>query len=106
MKKKQQKIQIVLIVIGLLLIISTYFYYPYIQKNKNIEKETVQKNLDNTKIYRIRPNVCSWIKYAQTNQTNRKYKWAELSLWNSKFIEKYAQSAQFANSCFKTLDDN
>ena len=34
MKKKQKNIQIALVSIGLLLILITYFYYPYLQKNK------------------------------------------------------------------------
>ena len=46
MKKKQKKIQITLILIGLFLIIATYFYYPYISKVKVIENETVQKDSD------------------------------------------------------------
>ena len=47
MKKKQKKIQIILILIGLFLIITTYFYYPYINKVKFIENQSVQKDLDN-----------------------------------------------------------
>ena len=47
MKKKQKKIQIILILIGLFLIISTYFYYPYINKVKFIENQSVQKDSDN-----------------------------------------------------------
>jgi len=43
MKKRQKKIQIILLSIGFLLILITYFYYPYIQekkfkKNSNVEK--------------------------------------------------------------------
>ena len=45
MKKQQKKIQITLISIGLLLIIATYFYYPYITKIKRAENQTVQKGL-------------------------------------------------------------
>ena len=48
MKKKQQKIQIILISIGLLLIFATYFYYPYINKIKLIENQLAQKDLDKT----------------------------------------------------------
>ena len=47
MKKKQKKIQIILISIGLFLIITTYFYYPYINKVKFIENQSVQKDSDN-----------------------------------------------------------
>jgi len=46
MKKEQKKIQITLILIGLFLIIATYFYYPYISKVKVIENQTVQKDSD------------------------------------------------------------
>ena len=41
MKKKQKEIQAVLLFIGVLLILLTYFYYPYMNKNKSI----VEKNL-------------------------------------------------------------
>ena len=41
MKKKQKKIQAVLLIIGTLLILLTYFYYPYMNKNKFI----VEKNI-------------------------------------------------------------
>ena len=47
MKKKQQKIQIILVSIGLFLILSTYFYYPYINKIKLDESISTQKNIDN-----------------------------------------------------------
>ena len=40
MKKKQQKIQIFLILIGLVLIIGTYFYYPFLKKNKIAKDES------------------------------------------------------------------
>ena len=46
MKKKQQKIQIILILIGLILIFATYFYYPYMNKIKYAQKELVEKNLE------------------------------------------------------------
>ena len=45
MKKQQKKIQIILISIGLLLIIATYFYYPYVNKIKLLEKRSLQKDL-------------------------------------------------------------
>ena len=44
MKTKQKRIQLVLISIGLLLILATYFYYPYIKKIKTVENQTTQKN--------------------------------------------------------------
>ena len=46
MKKKQQKIQIALISIGLLLIISTYFYYPLIKKAELAKDQLQQKKLE------------------------------------------------------------
>ena len=48
MKKKQQKIQITLLAIGLFLIISTYFYYPYMKKVKFTDNQVVQKDGSNT----------------------------------------------------------
>ena len=45
MKKKQKKIQAVLLIIGVLLILLTYFYYPYMNKNKYIVEKNIQKNL-------------------------------------------------------------
>ena len=45
MKKKQQNIQIILISIGLLLILITYFYYPYMNKAKLIENQSAKKDL-------------------------------------------------------------
>ena len=46
MKKKQQKIQIALISIGLLLIISTYFYYPLMKKAELAKDQLQQKKLE------------------------------------------------------------
>ncbi len=46
MKKKQQKIQIALISIGLLLIISTYFYYPLIKRAELAKDQLQQKELE------------------------------------------------------------
>ena len=46
MKKKQQKIQLVLILFGLVLILITYFYYPYISKNKFLKDQSVLKDLE------------------------------------------------------------
>ena len=45
MKKKQQKIQIALILIGLFLIISTYFYYPLMKKAKFAKDQPQQEEL-------------------------------------------------------------
>ena len=44
MKKKQQKAQLVLISIGLILILLTYLYYPYINKDKLQNNQLVQKD--------------------------------------------------------------
>ena len=48
MKKKQQNIQIILISIGLLLILTTYFYYPYMNKAKLIENQSATKDSERT----------------------------------------------------------
>ena len=48
MKKKQQNIQIILVSIGLLLILITYFYYPYMNKAKLIENQSATKDLERT----------------------------------------------------------
>ena len=45
MKKKQKKIQAVLLIVGVLLILLTYFYYPYMNKNKSIVEKNIQENL-------------------------------------------------------------
>ena len=45
MNKKQKKIQMTLISIGLILILATYFYYPYTKKSKIIKGQTLQKEL-------------------------------------------------------------
>ncbi len=46
MKKKQQKIQIILILIGLLLIFATYFYYPYAERMKLVKDQPTQQDLE------------------------------------------------------------
>ena len=48
MKKKQQKVQLVLLSIGLLLILLTYLYYPYMNKNKLQDDQFVQKDSEKT----------------------------------------------------------
>ena len=45
MKKRQQKIQKALILIGLILIVATYFYYPSLDKNFVSKNQTTKKNL-------------------------------------------------------------
>ena len=44
--KKQQKIQITLILIGLLLIFTTYFYYPYMSRTKLVKDQPTHENLE------------------------------------------------------------
>ena len=44
MKKKQQRIQLVLISIGLLLFVLTYLYYPTIVKDKLLKDQSVNKD--------------------------------------------------------------
>ena len=48
MKKKQQKTQLVLISMGLLLILLTYFYYPYMNKDKLLKNQSAREDLENT----------------------------------------------------------
>ena len=48
MKKKEQKTQLVLISIGLLLILLTYFYYPHMSKDKLQEDQFVLKDSEKT----------------------------------------------------------
>ena len=48
MKRKQQKAQLVLISIGLLLILLTYLYYPHMNKNKLQDDQFVQKDSEKT----------------------------------------------------------
>ena len=48
MKKKQQKIQIILILIGLLLIFVTYFYYPYTERMKLAKDQPALQDLEKT----------------------------------------------------------
>ena len=44
--KKQQKIQITLILIGFLLIFTTYFYYPYMSRTKFVEDQPAHEDLE------------------------------------------------------------
>ncbi len=48
MKKKQLNIQLSLILIGLLLILGTYFYYPLINEGKVFKDNLVEEDLDET----------------------------------------------------------
>ena len=48
MKQKQKKAQIILTSIGLILLLITYFYYPYMQKVKFTDNQVVQKDGSNT----------------------------------------------------------
>ena len=49
MKKKQRGVQFVLVTIGLLLIIATYFYYPSIKKDKILKDQFVNKDSQKVK---------------------------------------------------------
>ena len=48
MKQIQKKAQIILTSIGLILILITYFYYPYMKKVKFTDNQVVQKDASNT----------------------------------------------------------
>ena len=48
MKQKQKKAQIILTTIGLILILITYFYYPYMKKVKFTDNQVFQKDGSNT----------------------------------------------------------
>ena len=48
MKKQQQKMQLVLIFIGFFLILLTYFYYPYMEKNKLSKDKSTREDLEKT----------------------------------------------------------
>ena len=48
MKQKQKKAQIILTSIGLILILITYFYYPYMKKVKFTDNQVVQKDASTT----------------------------------------------------------
>ena len=48
MKQKQKKTQIILTSIGLILLLITYFYYPYLKKVKFTDNQVVQKDGSNT----------------------------------------------------------
>ena len=45
MRKKEKKIQALLLITGIFLILFTYFYYPYVGKNKSVVEKKIQKNL-------------------------------------------------------------
>ena len=48
MKQKQKKAQIILTSIGLILLLITYFYYPYMKKVKLTDNQVAQKSGSNT----------------------------------------------------------
>ena len=50
MKKKQQRVQLTLVFIGLLLFFLTYFFYPNINKDKLTKDQSIGKNVDETAI--------------------------------------------------------
>jgi len=45
MKKNEKKIQLILLSIGVLLVLVTYFYYPYINENKFLKDKSAEKEL-------------------------------------------------------------
>ena len=47
MRKKEKKIQAFLLITGIFLILLTYFYYPYMNKNKFVVEKKIQENLPN-----------------------------------------------------------
>ena len=51
MRKKEKKIQAVLFILGVFLILLTYFYYPYINKNKSdlVENKTQEESINVSK---------------------------------------------------------
>ena len=46
MKKKQQKTQLILISVGLLLVLLTYFYYPHMNKDKPLKNQSTREDLE------------------------------------------------------------
>ena len=50
MKKKQRRVQLTLMFIGLLLFFLTYFFYPNINKDKLTKDQSIGKNVDKTAI--------------------------------------------------------
>ena len=44
MKKKEKKIQVVLLIVGIFLVLFTYFYYPYMSTNKSLVKKDTQED--------------------------------------------------------------
>ena len=48
MKQKQKKIQVFLLAIGFFLILFTYFYYPYMIRNKSLVEKNIQEDLFST----------------------------------------------------------
>ena len=48
MRKKEKRLQAGLIITGIFLILLTYFYYPYITKEKSLVKKEIEENLPNT----------------------------------------------------------
>jgi len=50
MKKKQRRVQLTLVFIGLLLFFLTYFFYPNINKDELTKDQSIGKNVDETAI--------------------------------------------------------
>ena len=45
MKKNEKKIQTTLLIVGFLLILLTYFYFPYINKNKSLVEQCIEREI-------------------------------------------------------------
>ena len=48
MKKQHRKMQLILIFIGFFLILLTYFYYPYMDKNKLLKDQSAREDVEKT----------------------------------------------------------
>ena len=71
MKKKQQKTQLILLSIGLLLILLTYFYYPYMNKDKLQNNQLVKK--DSEKTLNDAQSAFENVKYEGTTSAMQKF---------------------------------
>ena len=48
MREKRHRVQWILVFIGTFLILATYFYYPYINRDKTTKNQAIQKNFEET----------------------------------------------------------
>ena len=72
MKKKQQKTQLILISAGIILILLTYFYYPYINMDKPSKDLSVQKDRGNV-IDKTKLKILLQVSNLKYNQYNSLY---------------------------------